>query len=309
MQDDNSSSRLPFVVDQIFPAREVHLIAGPSGAGKTTFVFQLIDDWLSAKPVLGRDAQLVPMCYVACDRSSASVNRTLERIKPTQRPPTLSLIDHPGVTSIQGVVSLVRKHITDCRILWIDPLLHFVSKGKTNDYACVAEFLIEASRTCSREDITIFGYVHATKAREGERVLNPRQRILGSVAWAAFSETIILIEPPDNDDPTSNVRSVLVLPRNLPAEEMTYAFNSKGRLEQQQTGDFAEEMLKEFLPTLDPNRVYTTLDLMREVADFGIHLSRATFFRWVRNQVDCDRLKLVSKGKYRLPSAATPSVN
>src|SRR5215831_11507548 len=135
MADDNSA-RAPFVVDQIFPAREVHLIAGPSGAGKTTFMFQLIDSWLGGGSVLGRKAHILPMCYVSCDRSRESVERTLDRIQPEHRPHVISLRDCPGVTSLAGIVSHIRKNITDCRVLWVDPLSHFVAKG--NDYAQVA---------------------------------------------------------------------------------------------------------------------------------------------------------------------------
>lgn len=34
-----------FIIDSILPKYELHLIGGPPGAGKTTWLFQFIEDW------------------------------------------------------------------------------------------------------------------------------------------------------------------------------------------------------------------------------------------------------------------------
>jgi HrpA-like RNA helicase len=44
------------MVDGLMPLNEVHIIAGESGAGKSTWLFQFIHDWQQEHPVLGRKA-------------------------------------------------------------------------------------------------------------------------------------------------------------------------------------------------------------------------------------------------------------
>src|SRR4030095_5534108 len=59
---------------------------------------------------------------------------------------------------------------------------------------------------------------------------NPRQRIAGSVAWAAYSETILLLEPIKPENSNDHRRTLWVLPRNAAEFTMDYTFNDKGQL-------------------------------------------------------------------------------
>jgi hypothetical protein len=95
--------------------------------------------------------------------------------------------------------------------------------GATNDYRSVADFLANLTSLCVREDITIIGVMHSPKMKEDEAYGNPRQRISGSVAWAAYCETVVLVEPVSPDDPNSP-RRLLILPRNISAVEKTLKF-------------------------------------------------------------------------------------
>lgn len=71
-----------FLIDEIMPANEVHLICGASGSGKTTWTFQeFLAEWQAGRSVSGHASHPVPYVYIALDRTRASVTRTLERLE------------------------------------------------------------------------------------------------------------------------------------------------------------------------------------------------------------------------------------
>lgn len=289
------------IVDDIIPAREIHLIAGPSGAGKTTLLFQIIDDWRQGRDVLGHKSHPQPFCYVACDRTLASTKRTLKRVGIMEGTiPTLSLAERRDIVTIGGVVAAAKIHVEGVRVLFIDAIAVLVREGRTNDYAVVADFLRECAQICAREDITIIALVHAAKVKEGEKFLNPRQRILGSVAWAGFSDTVILIEPATPEDATSDERTVLILPRNAPAEELAMGFNQEGRLEIRQIDELVSDLLtKRVLPAMEPDRVYHINEIWTMAADRGIKTSRKTVQRWLAWQIEAGKIEMVKRGHYK----------
>ena len=75
------SASQEWIVDKIFPAGAMHLIAGGSGVGKTTWLFQMLYEWEQALPLFGEYASHpCPWVYIACDRSLGDMQLTLERI-------------------------------------------------------------------------------------------------------------------------------------------------------------------------------------------------------------------------------------
>src|SRR5690242_1448332 len=66
------------LIDRILPVHEVHILGGPSGAGKTRWLFQMLQEWKAGNSVLGYASNPVPYAYVSTDRSRESVKRTCE---------------------------------------------------------------------------------------------------------------------------------------------------------------------------------------------------------------------------------------
>jgi len=116
------------------------------------------------------------------------------------------------------------------RVLFIEALARLLPSGRVNDYRPVADFLCDMTNLCQKGGLTIIGTVHATKARARDLIFNPRERVLGSVAWGAFSETVIFIDPVEPTQVTNAERRVLMLPRNAPNTEHEFAFDPQGRL-------------------------------------------------------------------------------
>lgn len=224
----SAPSHQEMLIDDILPAREIHLVAGPSGAGKTTWLIKMIDQWRQGQSIFMHASHPKPFMYLSLDRSQAGVRRIFDRLK----------IDHknfrlfvPKANSNNQKLSLAQllrgliEHNPDVRVFFVEGFQSRTPDGKMNDYKVVAHFLLELQQICEQYNVTIVGVAHASKAKQDEKYLNPRERVNGTVAWAAYSETIIVIEPEDPDDPQNVNRRVMILPRN--AREQVFLMENK----------------------------------------------------------------------------------
>jgi RecA-family ATPase len=269
-----------WLIENILPTREIHLVGGPSGAGKTTWLLQTILAWADGQDVFGHKSHPLPYFYVSCDRSRESMLRTFQRcgVDPAKLPHISGLDER--LFSPKSILERARKLNPDVRVLFIEGFAMFAPSGRlAYDYVQVATFFTDLTRMCQREDLTLTGVVHSSKMREGERYLNPRQRIHGSVAWAAFTETIILVEPADEKNPTSDIRSLLLLPRNSKAEYYQLAFDSQGMLQQRQDDDQEATVMLVFLSNQKPGAELSTSVAVEFGESHG--LSRFQVMRWL----------------------------
>lgn len=219
-----------YLIDGLIPEREVSLLAGPSGGSKTTWLFQTLQLWRAGQPVHGHGSHPCPFVYISVDRSQESAEETMERVGID--PKTVPLVRgvEDDVIGIEQAMQLSRVLVPDVRFFIIDGFATLVPGGKTNDYATVAKFLRGITRMCKKHDITILGIVHAAKTKENEKYLNPRERILGSVAWAGFSETLFFIEPTAPDNAVDKNRLLEILPRQAAQEKFELELDGRGRL-------------------------------------------------------------------------------
>jgi hypothetical protein len=230
----------PFVVDTVFPRREVHLWGGPSHAGKTTLLFQTIDDWRNGKPVFGYQSYPAPFCYVAADRSHASALETLDRvgIDPATFP-LLSMIDE-GIKGFENVIPVCQNLVPGLKVIFLDGIARLVG-GNMNYYETVAEFLAKTIRELQHHDLTLFGVGHAAKPKEAD-IIGPRQRFIGSVAWGAMCSTMVIVEPEHSKHVEDINRKVFVMPCNSPSRMFKYKLDLRGRF---MLGAAIEEELSE----------------------------------------------------------------
>src|SRR5580692_9374540 len=99
-----------FIVDQILPKFETHLVGGPSHSGKTTLIFQTIERWRNRKDVFGHASFPLPFCYLACECASGTVHSTLKRVGiDPETFPFLSTIEHEGIDSFHTALGLARR--------------------------------------------------------------------------------------------------------------------------------------------------------------------------------------------------------
>lgn len=284
-----------YIIDPILPATEIHLIAGSSGAGKTTFMLQTIIEWREGKPILGYKANPKPFAYVSCDRSQEGIERTLDRVGID--PSTMPTIDGRGRT-FQQIVNVALANIPGVEVLFIEAIqsINPPTQKSVLEFNSVSRFLNDIALLSKRHKLTIVGTVHSPKAKEGEKYTDARQRVLGSVAWAAFTETILLIERVKPEDVYDNRRKLYLLPRNAKEECFDYRVDDRGRLVEIIDVVADVELLK-FTNALPFEEDIPTVDFLAFCE--GKSISRRTIFRWLGEAIENGLLINIKRGYYR----------
>lgn len=217
-----------FLIDGILPANEVHLLGGSSGSGKTTLVFQTLADWQQGKPVFGHESHPVPYCYVSLDRSRSSVTRTLERLG--LQSDITRLVCQEDIsedsTTVSAVIKDALKRFPDSKLIVIEGF-QLLAGDQGNKYTSVAKSLKSAARICSTRKLTVLGICHSPKMRMDEGFQHPREMLLGSVSWGAYSDTVITL----NLDELTGIIQTTIMPRNAPSEQHELKFGVNGILE------------------------------------------------------------------------------
>jgi hypothetical protein len=285
----------------MIPANQVHLLGGPSGGGKTTLAFQMLNALISGEPFLGRWTRKVNVAYVSGDRPAESVLETQDRCGVSF--PIFSAVDE-NLVGEDLITKIFPRLAAVCGgerpdLIYIDGFTAFVPGGYLNNYAIVAKWLASLQRWARKMKITIIGACHTTKVKEGEKFTNPRQRIAGSVAWAGFSETVLIIEPLD-DEKDKAKRVVHILPRNHAEERMFLKFNSEGKLtlpdkvvHQDAVAAFIVDGLFDGCKLGDEIIYSTYLD-----AALAKGVSRSTFDRYIKKLLEEGKLARSKKGVY-----------
>jgi RecA-family ATPase len=291
-----------YIIEDIMPSNQIHLLAGPSGSGKTTLAFQLIDAFTKGEPFMGHRTKKLKCAYITGDRASNSVWETQDRLEMDFE--VFSLVDKNmvGASLTDSIIPMLGSRPD---FIYIDGFTGMCPQGLVNNYMTVAIWLASLQRYCQKMNITILGAVHTAKVREGEEILNVRQKVLGSVSWAGYSETVIVIEPADSGkDVESNKRVLYLCPRNK-AEEKLYVYMEDGRLviHSSHINDqaAAEFILETILPEVEltPNRAIDHKSLWLVAERKGV--KRRTFDSWLSKLVDTGKLVRKSKGIYVVP--------
>jgi RecA-family ATPase len=288
-----------YLVDDILPCREVHLLAGSSGSGKTTWLFQTIADWQDGRPILGHNSHPVPYAYVSIDRSFPSVARTLQRLGLDNKITRLVCReDLPKDLSVESVISAAHTKFPDSKLYFIEGFLMLVgSKAGMgeggNSYLSVASLLSSTTAICARLGITILGVCHSPKLKEGEKFRHARESVLGSAAWGGFSDTTITMDL----DEKKNVITMLIMPRNAPKEEYRWRFGTNGVLKLYKPFGKGKEEVQLYIYGLEAGTIVSKSDIVEvgEIADVSLRTVETT----IAEAIDDGFLETVGRGVYR----------
>lgn len=256
------SASSEFLIDGILPANEIHLLGGSSGSGKTTLLFQTLAAWQRGESVFGHQSNPVPYSYVSLDRSRSSVNRTLERLQ-LQSDITRILSQEDFQSTNNTVSEVINKSLSvhsDSKLLVVEGYQTIVGDA-SNKYSQVSSLLRRTATLCAQKQITILGVAHSPKMKSEEAFQHSRELILGSVAWGAFSDTVITVQL---EEATGNV-TVKILPRNAASETFNYVFGHNGSL-----------------VLIDPARPKESIKLKLEALSPGTVITRSEVMGWAR---------------------------
>lgn len=228
---DSSREQLPrydWIVKDIFPAREIHLIHGPSYIGKTRITIKhIIDPIEHGQPVWGHQSTQCRCAYIACDnRSKKSIDVTLNQIGARPH----KVISARDDRIIRPTLDWVLNVTTDCSVVVLDPISRFMpgSGREMNDYQLMADFLCKMGIWCDDNNITVLGLHHDGKSNEATKDRDARERILGSSALSGYSETIVSMGYYEAGDRDRKIVRVYVEARNNVKENYSYQWMNKG---------------------------------------------------------------------------------
>lgn len=294
---------MEYVLEDIIAENQVNLLAGGSGSGKSRLLFMLRAAIELGGKLFGRQTKQVRWGYIAGDRTSSSIHETLSRMGLSM--PVFSCVDNK---LIGARVQDVFPRLVDVlgyrpEILAIDGFTSFVPKGELNNYSVVAKWLGELQNWCDEEKVTIVGCCHTTKTREGEKLLDPRQRIVGSVAWASYSEGVIVIDKPFEEGEKEPWREISLCSRNHGTKVIHATFDDTGwMVEREGTDEGTKEDVLEFLlgDLLLPGTEIVVRGLERVTEENKIH--RATLYRWIKKGKESGRFLEAGRGKFVVAS-------
>lgn len=296
---------MKYIIDPILPTGEVHLIGGPSGVGKSTEINQILDRLDSGRSIFGYPPpdSAVPWTYISCDRSAAGMERTLDRLRlPVDRSRYWSRSALPRPS---GLLPSVGEIIRWCStpLLIIEALTVLLpqtrSGNPSNNYTLVGSWLMDVSELCQKHDKTIIATVHSAKAKAGEGYADLRQKVLGSVAFAAMVETIFLIDRAKPEDETDPGRIIHVLPRNAAETRHYFELDSQGMFRPALAPSEADctLVIESIFQAIPSEAVFETSDIIVEAEKRGV--SRASVFRWLQRALRDRRVERVASGRYK----------
>src|ERR1700761_328678 len=116
-----------YIVDPLFPSGSVHLIAGPSGIGKTTWLLQQLHAWSRGEDVLGYSSHPCEWVYVSCDRALNELDATMRRLElGTWHAPVYSIeeVAQKGPTGALDDPSVfeIEKRFPDAKLIVLEGL-------------------------------------------------------------------------------------------------------------------------------------------------------------------------------------------
>jgi hypothetical protein len=245
-EEKKKGIKYPFyehMVDGLMPLNEVHIIAGESGAGKSTWLFQFIHDWQQEKPVLGRKSTWYPYVVFVNDRTKAGTIRTLQRLKLNPRAfPIVSTITEEDMSLAQKIKTYVKVNPL-VRIIFVEGF--HVGQVDGNDYGESSSSMRELNAICVKHNLTIVATTHVSKVNASNGK-SDRTSIIGSNATPAMSETAFIL----NKVPRSDKVKLTVHPRNSRSEKFFYKWSAGGSLIETD-GDAEQDPMVSFLNKLD----------------------------------------------------------
>ena len=298
----DSDAPTEYIVDPILPKHEIHLVGGPSHAGKTTLVMQTIAAWSKGKDVFGHESHPAPYCYLACECTGVTVRSTLNRLEiPPEDFTFASLIDETESTEFDAALQVARRTKPDLEVLFIDGI-HRLCNGKSNDDHAVGNFLATINRRLVTDNLTIIGIGNSTKVKGDDHFLNPRERFRGSGAWGTGTRTMIIVERARTDDLRNLARVVMIIPSNAPDQVLNYTLNARGIF----TPNIEElDRYEEFMSMIvcrEPGEELTRAELLEIASYIGDGgLPDRTMARYVDRMIEETRLERAQWGRYRLP--------
>ena len=214
-------SREKFLVDVIFPNGALHIISGPSGIGKTTWLLQILRQWSAGKQVLGYNSHPCEYVYVSLDRSMQETDRTLRRIglEDWDFPcyPMTEIIprNNRGKIDLEPSYTYILDRFPRAQLIVIEGLQGFMPNTGRGQSQNKAELIwaMKLQDEVLNRGITMIATTHSPKSSE---YAHDRENMLGSQALIGAASTILRFDvPPDPSGKQRGMTGVTQTPDRL----------------------------------------------------------------------------------------------
>jgi hypothetical protein len=218
---------LPGRNDGWFPKREISLIAGSSGTGKTSWGAPLFERIRKGEDVYGHKTQPRDYRILLHDRSRQATLHTLKnlglpqeaidrciRLTPAQQRNQPADIVEAVMELNPGIDALLIEGLD----MWIPNIF---------DLTKVSDTLDGLQRVAQRRNVAIVATMGSPKQKSKDGKYSGRDSIFGSVAFGRKAETVVLFQFHDAEDEAS-VRVVTVLLRCAAPEKFYLRWGNAG---------------------------------------------------------------------------------
>lgn len=267
----------------------------------------LVQKWERGEDIFGHASFPAPWVYVAFDRSLSDVWDTLEDIgfSPPENRIHSCFNDKTILPTLDGLIKCMDRFLPKGGLFLIDGLgfIPVQTRDGMGQYQGVWKFVMCLTENSEKRDVTAAGNAHNPKQRKGEEIVNPRDRILGSVAWGATCGTVLALDNLPNGD-----KKLSIMPRSK-------AGDSYHLLKRETSGkliflDWRQTESKEQTEA-NPSSIYldnmlceapeeVTREMMEDWAG-KMNITIRTVERWVKAKLDAGELKPIKRGLYVKP--------
>lgn len=279
----------------LLPRGQIHIAQGASGSGKTTILMQAIQAWqLRQQFPIEFDTRGV--AYVVADRNEKQVKDLANRLGLNIEiysfvgdfKLSIHMLDDPDAL-LTHCMSQFKKPYD---LLVLDPLMPFM-KSSNLDYRGVMKSLIPFSRMATKRNLAILGVCHSTKTRTDFKFARVQDRISGSSAFSAYSDTqIALVEGIELGEPTSLLE---ITSHTAPRVSYRLIRNEQGFFE---VLDERRALLGKLRGAFETDEASTS-GLLAFAQNNGV--PRSTVFNWINKLEKEGKLTKTKRGIYKLP--------
>lgn len=312
-----------WIIDTLLPGGSIHVLAGGSGTGKTTWLLQQLYEWSQGRPVLGFAGHPCNWAYISCDRTIRDLSETLKRIGLLHwEAPLYSMGE---LTDFQQdiTIDVIMDHplFVDTKFFIIEGfqvVIPDTPRGKGQNKHEMT-WMHQLAHKCMCLDKTILAVTHPPKQKTGEKFTSKRSDVLGSASFGAASGTMIWIsqlESENEEDAAQkeDQRLVSIDLRQAKALNIIYDLDERGRFINPSMSNGLKATVSTSLTNTtthanlnmwllsQPYREYQRKELVTILGN-SFHISESTVKRWLESAIEEGVMQKLGFGRYAKASS------
>lgn len=317
-----------WVIDTILPTCGIHMLAGSSGAGKTTWLLQQLYEWSNGRNVLGFAGHPCNWAYISCDRSVRDLMETLTRLglENCWEAPLYGLEE---ITDFQNglTIDTIFNHplFRDTKFFVLEgfqALIPDPPRGMSQNKHEI-QWLFQTRDRMTQLNRTLLAVTHPPKQKEKDKFVDIRSNVLGSASMPAAIGTMIWVEPLPKDEEEvkalgsygEDQRLVRISSRNAKPMEIIYDIDERGRFVnpsisgsglkaniEAALNNTAKHANYDMWVLSQPHREYQRKELVMMMGNL-FHISEATVKRWLSGAIERGVMQQLGFGRYAKASS------